>query len=224
MGEHVDKMINVVTSCSFAALGMECLFSSDFEKKINVVRDARNIPRLEEGIVVLLIVDLSSLCSIADLRRNLNFFRNYKGKKRVGVIVSRYNVHVSKAIFLWLREKCVFFMPRNLTSFSRQVLLWIKGRTVNTFPVVYNCRDSRYHLSLWELIILIFSIAGEPPANLATILKIPLRTLYYKRDSGARKLGLNGYKDFCMAYMRGNVRLEIERLVNILGRCLVLEN
>ncbi len=217
-------MINVVTSCSFAAWGMECLLSSGLEKKINIVQYAKSIPVTEEGIFVLLIVDLSSLCSISDLRRNLNYLRDYKGRKRIGVIVSQYNVHVSKAIFLWLREKCVFFMPKNLLSFSRQIFLWSKGRTVHTFPVVYNCRDSRYHLSLWELIILIFSIAGEPPAILARILKIPLRTLYYKRDSGARKLGLNGYKDFCIAYMGGKVRLEIERLVNILGRCLVFEN
>ncbi len=220
-------MIYVVTRCSYAALGVLQLFSSSsIRSRIKIVRRIADISIPENKLHVLLIVDLSNLQSVVDLRYSLNRLRSYKGKKQIGVVVSQCNLHVSKIVFTWLRGKCVFFMPKNgkLIEFTQQIVSWSKGRTRGAMPVIYSCEDTKYHLTLHELSVLVFSVAGEKAQSLAEILGVPLRSIYYIRDAGARKLGVRSYKEFRSAYISGRVRLEFERVVAICGRQIVIKN
>jgi len=115
-----------------------------------------------------------------------------------------------------------FFMPDDLELFVRQVFNWGRGRAVRTQPVIYTCSDCRYDLSIRELSVMIFTLAGESADSLSGIFKMPIRSVYYFRDSGARKLGFNNYREFRCAYFTGNIRLELERLVRIGGRQIFL--
>jgi len=107
----VVSTIYVVVNCSYASLGLEALFSKNQQKGItfSFVKDVNDIPPQREKLFILFVVDLNTLQSVTNLRHTLTFIKSYRGKKKIGAVVSRCNIHVTSAISLWLGMRCVFF-------------------------------------------------------------------------------------------------------------------
>lgn len=203
-------IVQVVARCQYFRTGMEALFSGDnivlrfIHSTSEIVFDDNDSTR------VLLVLDMSGTESLKEFKESVDFLNQISSKRKVGVLVSRYNEYLTWYISRKFHGAVTFFNSHNLHSglFRRNFLSWMKGKAERPMRAISRFRDERYRLTLKEWITLVIPLSGESMKEISHCMKVRSQTLYQIRQNALRKINIQTYREFCKLYLDGMIRTE----------------
>ncbi|TLI63087.1 hypothetical protein FEK48_15530 [Escherichia sp. E2593] len=205
----------VMALCEYFTFGMKNLFSNNHINLSFIHRIEQVTIGLDDTLTIMLVLDMSGTESLRIFKEAVDFLIQINSRKRVGVLVSRYNSYLTHYISRKFAGKVTFFNSHNLHSglFQRNFQTWLRGKTFRPMHTINRYRDERYGFSLKEWICLVLPLAGESIAEMSRCMKIPEPTLYQIRRGALKKLGLSSYRQFCELYIRGEIRTENDKIL-----------
>lgn len=214
--------IYVVVNCMYFKTGLQEIFC---DKNI-VFNFIKNISELDlstdKQFAILLVAELADFQSMSRFWNCIEFISSYKGKLKVGIIVSKYSAYLTSGLSNKLHRKVTFFNAHDKENFIKSIYSWAHGYTRNAMKKIYTCTDNKHQLTLNEVTVLAFSLTGESMLSIAEILRFSRSRVYIIRKRALHKLGFDSYQNFFRAYLKGKLRTEFERPVDIRGRQIVV--
>ncbi|HBC0970019.1 TPA: hypothetical protein IGZ69_003493 [Escherichia coli] len=209
----------VITNCNYFKIGMQELFNC--KKNVNFIYETsveklKSIPA--KDLQVILAVELITLTKSKKFWDAVVFLSKNK-TARVGVVFTKYNAYLMR----YLSKKMLgatFFYANNLRKFVGGVCRWCNGYSYREIRTIDHCNDS-HGLSINELTILTLSLLGENVYDIAINLGLSISSIYRIRNNAIYRLGFKSYHDFSQAYIKGEIRLEYERHVEVRGTLLI---
>ncbi|TGB80924.1 hypothetical protein CRI66_00250 [Escherichia sp. E4694] len=204
----------VMALCEYFTFGMKHLFPDNNINLSFIHRIDQVTIRMDDTLTILLVLDMSGTESLRIFKEAVDFLLQINSRKRVGVLVSRYNSYLTYYISRKFAGKVTFFNSHNLRSglFQRNFQTWLQGKTFRPMHTINRYRDERYGFSLKEWICLVLPLSGESIGEMSRCMKIPETTLYQIRHGALKKLGLGSYRQFCELYIGGEIRTENDKI------------
>ncbi|POT56155.1 hypothetical protein C3432_19460 [Citrobacter amalonaticus] len=194
---------------------MRHLFSDD-NITIHFIKHIEDVVITDDApLVILLVLDLSGTEALSNFKTAVDFLNQINGRKRIGVLVSRYNAYLTWYISRKFRGHVTFFNSHNLQSglFRRNFLSWLDGKTWRPMRVVARYRDNRYGFSLKEWVSLVIPLSGETVQEMSACMGISEQTLYQIRQNALKKIGINSWRKFCDLYLSGQIKTENDTII-----------
>ncbi|ECY7949662.1 TPA: hypothetical protein ACISV6_004655 [Salmonella enterica subsp. enterica serovar Birkenhead] len=211
----VSNEIFVMTFCEYFSLGMKSLFAEN-NLNLKFIRTiSETLTRTDDTLTLLLILDMSSIHSLRNFKESVDFLLQIKSRKKVGVLVSRYNEYLSYYIFRKLNGNVTFFNSHNLKSglFQKNFITWLRGKTFRPMHVVSRYRDDRYGFSLKEWISLVIPLSGETVQEMSSCMRMTTSNIYQVRQVALAKIGVDSYRQFCELFINGCIHIENNQIV-----------
>lgn len=209
-----DKIVYIMVDCNYFIIGLKHLFMNNSVtfKFINNIQDV-NFSN-EQTSYLLLVLNTVNVESLRKFKNAIDFIIGINTQLKTGILVSEFNSYLTSYFFKKLRGKVTFFNSHNLTNgvFKKNFLSWLKGKTFRPMRVVYRYRDESYGYSLKEWISLVVPLSGETVKEISDCLNLNERSIYQIRTKALKKMKLKTYRQFCLMFIDGKIRIENHKI------------
>ncbi|EMP6174917.1 hypothetical protein R9D66_004272 [Citrobacter amalonaticus] len=213
---HNTKKIFIINDCNY--------FKNGFCSSMNDTNSYSFIFLTDPGEImvnyqtknhIVLVLDVSCSESLRKFKRNIDFINGINARVRIGVIVSRLNIYLTYYISKKLSRRVTFFNSHGFKSglFSHDFKAWVSDKSFHSMKPIVRYKDAHYGFSLNEWLSLVVPLSGESMQEMSHCLRLNIHSLYQIRKKALSKIGLSSYREFCMMYILGNIKIENETII-----------